>query len=115
MRLFKTTATIFLLPALSVLTFCNTNAQETLHKKKMSDWRNASSEAKLNTCMDFIRIWKERQGERIDAKTQKEDAIKLVNCLDLGIKELPKNTIDTMTVAQCGVSCCQYVIYGSIK
>ncbi len=65
--------------------------------------------------MDFIRIWKEKQGEQINAKTQKQDAIKLVDCLDQGIKDLPKNAIDTMTVAQCGVSCCQYVIYGSIK
>ena len=115
MKSLKTIITTLLLPALMVLAHCNSNAQESLHKKKMKDWRSASAEAKLNTCMDFIRIWKEKEGEQITAKAQKEDAIKLVTCLDQGIKDLPKSAIDTMTVAQCGVSCCQYVIYGSIK
>lgn len=106
---------ILILPALLTTTSCQANPQENLHDKLMKDWQSASSELKLSTCMDFIRIWKEKHGEQIDSKTQKEDAIKLVECLDQGVKEMPKSKIDKMTIADCAVSCCQYVIYGSIK
>lgn len=115
MKKLNTLITTLLFTVLVVLTNCSFNAQENLNKKKMKDWRSASYEAKLNTCMDFIKIWKEQHGEQITAEAQKEDAIKLVNCLDQGIKELPASMIDTMTIAHCGVSCCQYTIYGSIK
>ena len=107
--------TTLLLIVLVLFTNCSFNTQEKLNKKQMKDWRSASSEAKLNTCMDFIKIWHEQQGTKITSESQKEDALKLVNCLDQGIKEMPASMIDTMTVSSCGVSCCQYVIYGSIK
>jgi uncharacterized protein YdeI (BOF family) len=70
-----------------------------LHKKKISDWKNATDANKLATCGDFIvRVKKD-----LSLKELKDKASELKDCIDEATKGT--NTSDQNKVNEIGALC----------
>jgi len=71
----------------------------TLHKAKITDWKNASDKNKLATCGDFCaKIYSDNSLDEIKIKAEN-----LMTCIDEAIKD--HNTADDFTVSKVASMC----------